>query len=164
MRVDLEVQIDSNFQTPIFCCEYMASLIPSHINTVVEPTKGIGNLVGVLLKKDYNVIAPDNFWDLDFSQKYECIVMNPPFTPMEEGYKILFQCMEVSDNIIALMPWLTLINSEKRLRLIKEFGLVSVTHLPRYIFPGSRVQCCILKMRKGFDGDIKFVIKDFKKD
>jgi hypothetical protein len=74
--------------------------------------------------------------------------MNPPFTPMSLGYKILFQCMEWTNNIIALMPWLTIINSQKRTEKINNYGLKSVTHLPRKTFPGSRVQCCILEMEK----------------
>jgi len=46
------------------------------------------------------------------------------------------------------MPWLTIINSQKRTEKINNYGLKSVTHLPRKTFPCSRVQCCILEMEK----------------
>ena len=82
--------------------------------------------------------------------------MNPPFTPMQLGYDILYEVMNLSDNIVALMPWLTLINSEKRTKLLMEFGMKSVTHLPRSIFKGARVQTCIINLKKGFRGDTIF--------
>lgn len=139
-----------DFQTPDWCCKYMVSLMPEMGSyDVLEPTPGEGNLVKELNKK-HLVTAPDDFWKLDIDSRFEYVVMNPPFTPMDMGYKILYRCMEMSDNIIALMPWLTLINSEKRTKDIKIFGLKSVTHLPRKTFAGSRVQCCILEMIKGY--------------
>ena len=58
--------------------------------------------------------------------------------------------MELSDDIVALMPWLTIINGEGRTNDIMNFGLISITHLPRNIFKGSRVQCCILHMNRGW--------------
>ena len=81
----------------------------------------------------------------------------PPFSPMKEGYEILNVCMEMSNTIIALMPWLTIINSERRTKKILDFGLHSVTHLPRTAFPGSRVQTCILDMQRGVSGDTKLL-------
>ena len=64
--------------------------------------------------------------------------------------------MEMSDNIVALMPWLTIINSQKRTSDIINFGLKSITHLPRSIFKGARVQTCILQMEKEYNKDIIF--------
>jgi len=69
----------------------------------------------------------------------------------------VFACMEMSDNIIALMPWLTMINGQKRTSDIIDFGLVSITHLPRSIFNGARVQTCILQMSKGYKGKTEFL-------
>ena len=54
------------------------------------------------------------------------------------------------------MPYLTIINGEKRTQDIMNWGLKSITHLPRSIFKGSRVQTCILEMKKGFIGDTIF--------
>jgi len=139
----------NNFQTKMWVCDFMVSLIPENVLTVLEPTPGDGNLVEAL--KDYDVTAPNEFWDV--KQTFDAVVMNPPFTPMKLGYEILYATMEMSNIIIALMPWLTIINSQKRTSDIKGFGLKSVSHLPRSAFPGSRVQTCILEMEKGWKGN-----------
>lgn len=144
-----------HFQTPEWCCEYMAFHLPNNCGVILEPTAGKGNLVKAL-KKRGTVVAPDNFFDLPDDSRFDWIVMNPPFTPMKVGYEILFKCMEMSDHIVALMPWLTMINSEKRTKAIMDFGLRSITHLPRKTFPGSRVQTCILEMHKGNDSETSF--------
>lgn len=146
----------NNFQTPIWCCKYMKSLIPKETKTVLEPASGKGNLLNIL-KKDYKVTAPKDFFNLVIKEKFDCIVMNPPFTPMVLGYKFLYKCMKLSDNIIALMPWLTIINSEKRTEDIFRFGLKSITHLPRKTFKGSRVQTCILQMENGYKEKTEFL-------
>ena len=141
-----------HFQTPKHTCDLMVAMLPSGVKTVLEPTPGKGNLVTAL--SGYEVVAPEDFWLT--SGRYDAIVMNPPFTPMKVGYEILYECMEMSDTIIALMPWLTMINSEKRTKLIMGYGLKSITHLPRNTFKGSRVQTCILEMQKGWDGQCGF--------
>ena len=135
-----------DFQTPEWICRQMVSLVPLGTKTILEPTPGEGNLVRAL--SEYEVTAPEDFWE--WSGRWDCIVMNPPFSPMSQGYKILYRCMKMSDYIIALMPWLTLINSERRTRDIVNFGLQSVMHLPRTAFPGSRVQTCIMIMDRQF--------------
>ena len=157
---DLKGEYDKEFQTPKYVCEYMTSLLPNNAGDILEPTKGDGNLVECLKSKG-DVIAPDgDFFEMK-KRKFDWIVMNPPFTPMKTGYEILYECMGMSDNIVALMPWLTLINGEKRTNDIMDFGLVSITHLPRTVFKGSRVQTCIIKMCKGHNGDTIF--HNFKK-
>lgn len=138
-----------NFQTPEKICEYMASFLPENAGLILEPTPGKGKLVNSLLDKG-EVIAPENFFLLDKNQQFDWVVMNPPFSPMKEGYKILYQCMDMTKNIIALMPYLTIINGEKRTKDIMNWGLKSITHLPRSTFKGSRVQTCILEMKKGW--------------
>lgn len=97
----------------------------------------------------YDVTAPEDFFKMK-QKRFDCIVMNPPFTPMIKGYEILFACMKMSDVVIALMPWLTIINSEKRAKELKEYGVASIAHLPRKVFPGSRVQTCIIELHKGY--------------
>ena len=126
----------------------MARLLPDGIVTVLEPTPGRGNLARALA--GYQVTAPAEFWNV--SGRFDAVVMNPPFTPMQMGYRILYRVMEMSDVVIALMPWLTLINSKRRTRDIEAFGLKEVIHLPRDVFPGFRVQTCILNMQNGFRG------------
>lgn len=140
----------NNFQTPIRICHYMVSMLEkSEYSTILEPTPGQGNLAKILADTA-TVICPLDFFTLE-KQRFDAIVMNPPFSPMDVGYRILFECMDMADEIIALMPWLTLINSQKRTEIIMRFGLKSITHLPRNIFKGSRVQCCILHLIKGYD-------------
>lgn len=144
-----------NFQTPAYICEYMTSLIESSGHSILEPTKGSGNLVTALKAKG-KVTAPEDFFKIQ-KTRFDYIVMNPPFTPMKLGYEILYRCMQMTDNIIALMPWLTLINSQKRTNDVTAFGLKSITHLPRTVFQGSRVQTCILQMKKGYTGETRFI-------
>jgi hypothetical protein len=138
----------------------MVSLVPEDGITVLEPTPGEGKLVRAAERKGFEVTAPTDFWELKKGY-YDAIVMNPPFSPMIEGYRILYACLDRSDHIIALMPWLTLINSEKRTEDLFQFGLESVTHLPRNVFPGARVQTCILELHRGYTGFTEF--KQFRR-
>jgi hypothetical protein len=148
----------SDFQTPPWVCEYMVDLLPDGITEVLEPTPGNGNLVKALVEAGYSTVTLADCWDLDIWElndggiEFDAVVMNPPFSPMSKGYDILFACMELMGVVVALMPWLTLINSQRRTTYIAEYGLAGVHHLPRSAFPGSRVQTCILEMRRGFEG------------
>lgn len=144
----------NNFQTPRWVCKIMCDLIDSHLETILEPTPGKGNLVS-FLKKRYpflDITAPRDFFQLNENGKFDLIIGNPPFSPMNEGYKILYRTMKMSDEIIMLMPWLTLINSQRRTKDIVTFGLKEVIHLPRNAFKGARVQTCILHLVRGFNG------------
>lgn len=146
-----------HFQTPPSVCDHMVSLVVGSGLKILEPSPGAGNLASAIEKKGHRVFSPDgDFWKMRHDIRYDCIVMNPPFTPMQEGYAFLYEAMNLSDNIIALLPWLVLINSERRIRDIMAFGLKSVTTLPRSVFKGSRVQCCILQMQKGYTGTTLF--------
>lgn len=140
-----------HFQTPQKVGLYMASLLSKDVKTILEPTKGMGGLVKIL--KDYGTVtAPDDFYKMKF-KRFDAIVMNPPFSPMKEGYKILYKCMDMSDCVIALMPYLCIINGDKRTKDIRAFGLKSITHLPRTTFPKSRVQTCVLHLQKNYNGE-----------
>lgn len=147
-----------DFQTPDIICSYMVGLLKEpYYKRVLEPTPGLGNLVKAVAPKAETVIAPDDYFSLDPYERYDAVVMNPPFTPMEKGYKILFGCMEQADEVIALMPWLVIINSKKRTESLMAFGMISITHLPRSIFKGARVQCCIIHLKKGYQDETKFI-------
>lgn len=103
-------------------------------------------------------------------QRFDCIVTNPPFSieytfgmpdeinkkGSQVGYHILKGCMEMSDNIIALLPWFIITNSEKRMNEIKSWGLKQVCVIPRRWFLGSRASNCILVLQKGYAGKIEF--------
>jgi hypothetical protein len=146
---------EHNYQTPAVVAEYMASFLPGCAGRILEPTPGEGNLVRPLLRKG-EVLAPERFEDVPAGSRFDYIVMNPPFTPMSEGYRYLSETMRMADNIVALLPWFILINSERRLKKIMEFGLKEVISLPRKVFPGTRIQCCILILSKGYSDSTVF--------
>ncbi len=145
----------TEFQTPEIVAKYMADMIPDKCGTILEPTPGMGNLV-VAVKGKGIITAPNRFEEIKSGRRFDWVIMNPPFTPMAEGYRYLNEVMAMSDNIIALLPWLVIINSERRLTAIKNFGLASITHLPRKTFPGCRIQCCILELKKGYTDTTAF--------
>lgn len=144
-----------DYQTLPVVANFMASLLPDNAGTILEPTSGAGNLVKAAQYKG-TVIAPFVFEDIDPKSRFDWAIMNPPFTPMALGYEYLLKVMAMTDNIVALLPWFIIINSEKRIKTIQDFGLVSITHLPRKAFPGCRIQCCILKMQKSHNTQTEF--------
>lgn len=144
-----------NYQTPPVVAQYMADFLPDGAGSILEPTPGEGNLVSPLLRKG-DVLAPVRFEDVPAGSKFDWVVMNPPFTPMAEGYRYLQECMAMTDNIVALLPWFILINSERRLVDIRGFGLKQVISLPRKTFPGTRIQCCVLVMERRYVGETIF--------
>lgn len=161
----------TDFQTPINVCEYMVSMVPPGTKTVLEPTPGIGNILSRL--DGYQVTAPKDFFTMPRS-KWDCIVMNPPFSSksafmenapadfeergMRLGYYFLTECMNMSDEVIALMPWFTISNSDVRLRYLRDYGIKSITALPRKTFQYARIQTCVLQLSKGFKGDTLFKV------
>ncbi|MDD4637792.1 MAG: hypothetical protein PHV66_09340 [Bacteroidales bacterium] len=165
--------VDTNFQTPPEVCQYMVSMIPSQCVTVLEPTPGIGNLVHALKEKDrFQISVADDFFLVSNESKFDCIIMNPPFTHksafmhnaprdpelqgMKLGYYILKKCMQMSNNIIALMPWFTISDSDVRMRHLVNFGLKSITPLPRRTFQYARIQTVVIELQKGYQGKTIF--------
>ena len=144
-----------DFQTPEWLCEYMCSLVPKDAIFILEPTPGEGNLVRELERIGCSVLAPSNFWKIDPSLTFDAVVMNPPWSPNQYAYDFLYAVMEITDVIIALMPWYTLINGDRRTDDILDFGLKSVGHVYRRAFRGARVQPVLLEMMRGYRGDIK---------
>ena len=170
--------IDTNYQTPLEVCNYMADLIPDDAISILEPTPGMGNIVRVLESRNkFNVHAADDFFLLDQKSKFDCIIMNPPFSSksafmdnapagaeihgMKLGYFILQKCMEMSNNVIALMPWYTLSDSDVRMRFLKAYGIKSLTTLPRKTFEYARIQTVIIELHKGYTGDTIFRTYDY---
>jgi type I restriction-modification system DNA methylase subunit len=168
------IYIDSNFQTPIPVCEYMVGMVPDNSIKILEPTPGLGNIVNALNAKNrYQVVASDDFFLLDKTEKYDCIVMNPPFssksafmqnapegvevTGMKLGYYILTECMKMSNNIIALMPWYTIADSDVRMQYLVNFGIKSLTALPRKTFQYARIQTVIIELEKGYQEETIFI-------
>lgn len=152
------VKTENGFQTPAWVCDFMAASIHGHPNTILEPTPGNGNIIRSIEKyhPDATIIVPDGDFMTMAPQEVDIVIANPPFTPMAAGYEMLYRFFEFSGNVVALMPWLTVINSEKRLDILKSHGLRGIVHLPRRAFSGSRVQTCILTFTKGYKGVISF--------
>lgn len=168
----------TEFQTPPSVCRYMASLIPAEAKTVLEPTKGVGNLVDAL--HVFEVTAPEDYFLLDKSLRFDAVALNPPFSVksaiidnapasfladgkgMKFGYKMLLECMEKAPIIIALMPWFTISDSDVRLRYLKRFGLKSLTALPRKTFEYARIQTVVIELVKGYTGETTFKVFDLE--
>lgn len=172
------ITIDTNFQTPSPVVKYMCNMIPAHCKTILEPTPGLGNIVKELEERDcYNITAAEDFFLIEPEKRWDCIVMNPPFSSksgcldnapegfdhsgMKLGYYMLFECMKKSDNVIALVPWFTLTDSDVRLRMLKEWGIKSLTALPRKTFEYARIQTVVLELEKGFKGSSIFKTMTF---
>jgi len=170
--------LSTQFQTPAFAAKYMAGLIPPGTKTILEPTPGIGNIIAELT--GYDVTAPADFFLLDTSLRFDCVIMNPPFSGkfanlthapahykkdgMRMGYQMLKDCMLLSDNIIALMPWFTLVDSDVRQRELYRFGLKSLTALPRKTFAYIRIQTMVMQLVKGYNGPTEFKVFDCLED
>ncbi len=165
------MSVRHEFQTPVVVCEYMVSMIPNSAKSILEPTPGKGNLVRAVQNLSYpvyDVTAPKNFFKME-KKRFDCVIMNPPFSSkfafsapkdvqgMKLGYHILKECMEMSDSVIALMPWFVMTDSDVRIREITNFGLKSITALPRKTFQYSRIQTCVLELEKNFAGNTQFV-------
>jgi type I restriction-modification system DNA methylase subunit len=170
-----------DFQTPPEVAKYMASLIPVECVTVLEPTPGIGNIKNALIDAGKDVTAPDNYWDLDKSLRFDATCMNPPFSKkftfmknapdgldakgMKMGYWFLNDCLtHRSDIVIALMPWYTISDSDVRLRQFTRYGMRSVTALPRKTFQFARIQTVVIHFEKGYKGKTEFVAYDCLND
>lgn len=168
---------EAEFQTQPEICTYMASLIPATAKRILEPTPGQGNLVRAIEARGFQVEAPADFFQLPKTSRWDAICMNPPFSAsfafglpdflegqgMEVGYHILKQAMNMSEAVIALMPWHVLTRSDVRLRAIKRWGLRSVTSLPRRTFNYARIETCILELQHGYQGDTAFKVYDLLK-
>ncbi|WP_417200075.1 hypothetical protein [Bizionia sp.] len=169
----------NKYQTPKDVAEYMVSLLPNDIRYVLEPTPGKGNLVKALQAKNIKVKAPIDYFLLDKHERFPAIVMNPPFSSkslnitnapkeyidsgMKCGYNMLFECMGMTNHVIALMPWYTISDSDVRMRHIMAYGLKSLTVLPRKTFNYARIQTCIIQLDRGFKGDTRFTSYEFLK-
>lgn len=167
------ITIDTNYQTPEAVCQYMVDMVPTKAVKILEPTPGLGNIVKALEAKNrFHIIAANDFFLLDKNEKYDCIVMNPPFSSksafidnapinaetkgMKLGYHILQECMKMSSNVIALMPWYTISDSDVRMRYLKDFGIKSLTALPRKTFQYARIQTVIIELEKGYQFETVF--------
>lgn len=168
----------TEFQTPVRVAKHMVRMIPKGCVTILEPTPGIGRIIKEIERVNkYQITSADDFFLLT-PRRFDCVVMNPPFstkwafldnapenfnqTGMRFGYWILTECMKMSDNVIALMPWFTISDSDVRLRTLNNFGLKSITALPRDTFAYARIQTCIIELSKGWQQRTEFKVFPYK--
>lgn len=165
-----DIAYANDFQTPPPVCNEMVSLLPPGVKQVWEPTPGEGNLVRAL--SDYEVVTFPDYFEVDKKQRFDAIVMNPPFSiktafgvpdhykkvGMALGYHILHECMGMTDNVIALMPMFTISDSDRRLRHLKNYGLISITALPRKTFQYARIQTVVLQLQHGYLGPTEYKV------
>ena len=171
--------VDRNFQTPPEVAAMMATYIPKAAKSIFEPTPGVGNIVSAIKEAGFDCISPTDYFLSDKTLRYDCIVMNPPFSKkyawmkeaspeyhkckgMELGYKIFNDCLTMSDNVIALMPWFTISDSDVRLRKLLKYGIKKVVLLPRKTFAYARIQTAVFVMQKGHEGPTDFGYFEFK--
>jgi hypothetical protein len=173
--------MEKQFQTHPVVAKYMVDMIPFHCHSILEPTPGEGNLVKELHSRKskvslgiprFRVTAAEDFFLLNTTERYDAVIMNPPFSGksliidnapeginlsgMAAGYHILNECMKMSDHVIAVMPWFLMLDSDTRCRHLIEFGLKSITALPRKSFGYLRIQTMILELEKGYRGPIEY--------
>ena len=143
---------------------------------MLEPTPGEGNIVREL--DGYEVTAFKDYFHVDKKDlRFDAIKKNPPFssnsafgvpqeflkTGMALGYHILHQCMEMTDNVIALMPMFTISDSDRRISHLKNYGLISITSLPRKTFQYARIQTVVLQLQKGYMGPTEYKVFGWKR-
>ncbi len=162
--------IDPNFQTPPRIAEYMCrkahlywkfkKSYPGHMAKVLEPTPGLGNIIGAGNDVGFTMCGPgsENYWkswsyqqDVDY---FDMVIMNPPFTPHTEMTKFIEDAMEKAPYIVALLP-VNAITSHRKLTKFMNFGLNSVTMLSRNTFP-NKVAVCILELDRNHKGFTTF--------
>lgn len=145
-------------QTPPHIAEHMAILLSwldIPLNSILEPHPGAGNLVDALKKwyDESKIKTYRSFEAIPKTKRFDAIVMNPPFD--NTGWIHLQHCLTKSKNIICLLPWSLLLNSENTINILLKFGLKRIIHLPRNSFT-NRVQCCIVVLKKGYQGETRY--------
>lgn len=148
-----------DFQTPPWLCRHLVEKLERVIPKsalVVEPTPGAGNMVKALKAAGYTNVEtpPGDFFDWRPSSKPMAVVGNPPWTPNTLAYKVLDRCLEFGPALVVMvMPWVTVTNSDSRAQRLKAAGLGAVISLPRSVFPGVRLNACVLVIEPGTQAD-----------
>ena len=118
------------FGTPSYAIEPIIKYIPSNVKCIWEPTAGKLNIVNVLAKNGYEVIATDKYPQMDSIGKhdfledshsfpYDMIIMNPPFKQMRAFIETLYK----QDKPFMFIGPAHSINSIKRHKLFKNHGV-----------------------------------------
>jgi len=104
--------------------------------TIWECAEGKGNLVKAFKEKGFNITGSDiitngvDFLDNLTPPKFDCIVTNPPYSVKE---KFIERCYKLNKPFALLMP-LTALESEKRQKFYREYGVQLIIPNKRYNF------------------------------
>ena len=122
-----------DFQTPP---EALDCLIPflKRRWEIWECACGKGNLGMALSEERFHVIGTDILTHQDFlkykPEHFDCIITNPPYSLKE---KFLERCYELKKPFALLMP-LTALESEKRQKLYRKYGIQLIIPNKRFNF------------------------------
>lgn len=104
---------------------------------ILEPAQGKGNLVKAFEDKGFEVIGRDKKEGYDFLKtipedlcEIDYVITNPPYSIKE---KFLEKCYELKTPFALLMP-LTTLESEKRQKLFRKYGIQLIIPNKRYNF------------------------------
>ena len=151
-----------DFQTPDWVTHRMCDLVEGSPASILEPTPGEGKMVKVLQNRfpDSLVLYPKtDYWTFRENGpqfKPDLIIANPPFSPMKEGYRFLFDFMAITDRVISIMPWYVN-QSVRRTKSILQYGMKRMVFLPRSVFRNCRTNCCVLDLQRGYRGTVEWV-------
>jgi hypothetical protein len=122
MKPPLKQGSSDDFQTPPYAIKPLLPYIKKEW-IIWEPACGNGNLVNGLREYNYNVIGSDILDGKDFlkgtPENFDCIITNPPFSIKQE---FLQRCYLLKKPFALLLP-LTTLETKKRQKLFKEFGI-----------------------------------------
>ena len=138
-KIPLKQGNSDDFQSP---AEAIDCLVP-YLNkewTIWECAMGKGNLLSAFRKKGFEVLGTDIIaeepYNIDFLKddnfvwEIECIITNPPYSLKE---KFLERCYKIGKPFALLMP-LTGLESEKRQKLFRQYGIQLIIPNKRFNF------------------------------
>jgi hypothetical protein len=152
-----------DFQTPEIALDCLIPYLKKEWK-IWECACGKGNIVIKLEKEGFNVMGTDILQGFDFIEgstweKFDCIVTNPPYSLKE---KFLERCYEIGKPFALLMP-LTALESEKRQKLYRKYGLQLIIPNKRFNFEtpsgsgGGELVCyCLVLWKSKSSESVKF--------
>jgi len=142
-----------DFQTPKQAIDYLIPYLKKEW-IIWECASGKGNLVKAFEEKGFNILGTDiisnsvcNFLIWKPYMKFDCIITNPPYSLKD---KFLERCYELKKPFALLMP-LTALESEKRQKFYREYGIQLIIPNKRFNFEtpsgkggGKLVRYCVV--------------------
>ena len=119
-------------QTPKIAIEYLLPYLKREW-VIYESAWGGGSLANHLKQKGFNVIGDfvrNFFVRNNFLGEFDCIVTNPPYSIKD---KFIEECYKIGKPFALLMP-LTALESEKRSRLFRKYGIQLIIPNKRFNF------------------------------